>query len=723
MKFSRYMKAASLATLIAASAGGACADAGVTLGGHVARWVASARKVGVADDGQTVRLTAFLGFRNHDALTRLIARQSTPGSADYDLHLTAAQFRERFGPSAQDEAKVEKGLTTLGFAVTGKPVSNLWVEFTGTVGQVKAAFAVSQDFYAYRGKVIRASARNPSLPASLAGLVTVIGGLDDVGQLIRPGRVTPKDVMAPASGVARTKAPAGAGPGVTLPVADSFPFTYCSTYFGDKTVTLSPAAPPYPTQMPWLNCGYTPQQMRAAYGADRSPLDGSGVTVAITDAYTSPTLKDDANQYSKNHNLPTLKSGSNLQVIYNGDLKKVPNDDPCGPQGWFSEISLDVDAVHTMAPGANILYSGGLSCENSDLEDAIYTVVDGNQYQGGPLADVITNSWDSLEADQSEAQQEVYTAIFEQAAAEGVSVLFCSFDNGDNALFTGGKAEPNWPTSSPLVTAVGGTSLALTAADGTKSEWGWGTFRSFLYGSMIISPNEMSYTSQGPYSFTFGSGGGASWTQAEPGYQAGAVPKRLTDRTYDLQGNRFKLPQDRVVPDVAMDADPYTGMLYGETFLISGNPITDAGCTPTSNTEEYCEEETGGTSLSSPLFAGTLALVDQARKAAGLGDLGLANPRLYALKTGAPGSTKAPLVDVQAPQSPTAVVGLPLAFPTQGGVLSMNSVPGPFGPLCATSVCEGQDSWTLETTRKYDNVTGLGTPDIPVFTAALATAP
>jgi hypothetical protein len=130
-----------------------------------------------------------------------------------------------------------------------------------------------------------------------------------------------------------------------------------------------------------------------------------------------------------------------------------------------------------------------------------------------------------------------------------------------------------------------------------------------------------------------------------------------------------------------------------------------------------------GTSLASPLFAGTLALVDQARKAAGLGDLGQANPRLYALKVGAPGSRTAPLVDVQAPPSPTAVIANALSDPGEVWLLTINSTPGPFGPLCATSVCEGQDSWSLETRRNYDNVTGLGTPYIPALTAALGTAP
>ena len=150
MKSSRFLMSASLAVILAAGAGATSAGAATQLGGHVAKWVAKATKVGTADQGQKVKLAAFLGFRNQDQLTALIAHQSTPGAAEYNHYLTAAQFHERFAPSASDEAKVEAGLRAAGFAVTGKPKSNLFVEFTGTVAQVQTAFGVSQNLYSYQ---------------------------------------------------------------------------------------------------------------------------------------------------------------------------------------------------------------------------------------------------------------------------------------------------------------------------------------------------------------------------------------------------------------------------------------------------------------------------------------------------------------------------------------------------------------------------------------------
>lgn len=733
MKASRLAVTASLAAIALASAGAASADSSTRLNGHVAKWVANATKVGTADSSQTIKLSAFLGFRNPDQLSKLIAAQSTKGSPEYNHHLTAAQFDARFAPTSQAEAKVETALRGLGFRVVSKPPSNLFVEFTGTVGQVKSVFGVSQDVYSYQGKIMRANAEGPRMPASLAGLVTAITGLDETGLLTHPFHKSINDDakdFAPAS-AARAVA-SGVSPAVTVPVAANLPSPYCSNYYGDTVATLSTAPAPYAANVPWLVCAYSPQQIEAAYGVNKTTITGAGVTVAIVDAFSSPTLFSDANRYSRNHGLPPLKAGllsgtpgANFDILYGGNLGAVSNSDPCGPQGWFGEISLDVEAVHTIAKGANILYSGGLSCSGVDLESAVYTVIDGTATLGGPLADIITNSYGFTGEPLSQAELDVETAIFEQAAAEGVTITFSSGDNADIAYeFADGLSEASWPAASPLVTAVGGTSLGLKNASGAKSEWGWGTFRSYLSGATVNSATSVTTSGLGPYAFYAGSGGGVSFQWLEPSYQVGVVYKGLADRTYDLNGKIYAItPNDRVVPDVAMDADPYTGFLIGESYMIAGDPISDAGCTPTSATMEYCESGIGGTSLASPLFAGVLALVDQLRQANGYGDIGFLNPYLYGLKVGPPASTTTPLADVQAPTSPTAVLRGYANNLNRVRLVTINSVPGPVGPSCKLSFCSGQDGFLLETTPKYDNVTGVGTPYVPAFIAALGTAP
>ena len=719
MKLSRYAASASLAVLLAASAGSVFAATPVKLSGHVAKWVAKSAMVGAANEGQTVRLKAFLGFRNPDDLKALLVRQSTPGSADYNHYLTAAQFHQLYAPSAADAAKVEDSLRALGFTVTGRPPSNLYVDFTGTVGQIKTAFAVSQNLYSYNGKVMRANVEEPTIPASMSGLVKAVVGLDDTGQLTHPFHHSAKDLVAPKT-IKAAAISSSASPAVAPPVADNSPLPYCSTYFGDNVAALSTRPAPYAQQLPWLVCGYTPQQMRVAYGSNLTTMDGTGVTVAIIDAYISPTMVPDANRYSQHHNLPTLKVGTNFTSYYGGDIKAVSASDPCEPQGWFGEISLDVDAVHSMAPGANIVYSGGLSCSNVDLEAAFYTVVDGTATQGGPLADIITNSYGDYGEPQSAAEGSVQDAIFQQANAEGVSTLFSSGDNGDVAAIVG-IADASFPASDPLVTAVGGTSLALRDGHGIKLEWGWGTFYSYLTGSTINSDHSITDTGVGGFRFDAGSGGGPSLDYLQPSYQTPVVPSKLAVGTYTYPDGSY-VPlggKFRVAPDVAMDADPFTGFLYGETFTIAGDPVSDAGCTQTTAVYEYCESSIGGTSLASPLFAGTLALVLQARKANGLGDLGLINPRLYGLAVGPHGSTTTPLIDIAPPTTPTAVLLSFAGDSTDVAVITMNSTPGPSGPLCTTSFCEGQDSFILQTRQKYDDVTGLGTPYIPALITAL----
>jgi len=157
-----------------------------------------------------------------------------------------------------------------------------------------------------------------------------------------------------------------------------------------------------------------------------------------------------------------------------------------------------------------------------------------------------------------------------------------------------------------------------------------------------------------------------------------------------------------------MLADPNTGMLYGETYAISGDTLVDAGCTKLSVQLEYCERRIGGTSLASPLFAGVLALADQARATKVLGPVGFVNPALYT-------TTRRGHLDVQAPAGATAVLRNVEVDPNTllTTLRTINSVPSANG-----EVIEGADT-SLRTTTGYDNVTGLGTPMVPDLVTAL----
>jgi subtilase family serine protease len=668
---------------------------------NVSNWVAKAQRIGSASDSKSVRFTVFLSFRNQTQLQSLIAQQANPNSAQYGKYLTPEQFHAQFSPPAADVAKVQSELKKLGFSIDFVPDSGLFVQARGSVAQVKYHFGVSQELYAYKGKVMRANAETPRLPASIANLVTYVAGLDDTASLRQPNyiRLGMHQTLKPNSGdEASPDAPPPPQEGINSPV--------CSSYYGDHTATLSTAPKPYPKTLPWLVCGYTPQQIRQAYGSDDVKQDGTGVTVAIVDVYASPTIVDDVNHYSANHKLPKLTSKNFKQYVPAG-LFDVPADDPCGPQGWYGEETLDVEAVHSVAPGAKIIF-GGIECTDPG-NAALYDFIDHRR------ADIVTNSYgfngEDLPADFIQTENQ----YFMQAAAEGMSILFSSGDDGDVAAING-IASGSWEATSPWVTAVGGTSLALYDKYGTKDEWGWGTYRAYL-NDATVSANGKKITTSGvalPFSYYSGAGGGPSLVMLAPFYQAD-VPYSLSGYT-TLEGGAvvpLEAPH-RVTPDISMVGDPYTGFIVGETYAITGDPILDVGCVKLSKKYEYCEEGVGGTSLSSPLFAGVLALVNQARFDKHKHAVGFVNPALYLLGVGTPGSTYAPIIDVRPPKTPTAVLRGYLGDPNTVRVVTMNSVPSDTDP---TKVIEGANT-SLLTTKGYDNVTGLGTPNVPAMIRA-----
>ena len=671
-----------------------------------AGWADASARVGSAPDTQRVSLALYLGFRNESQLKDLVVDVSTPGSARYGQYLTPEQFRAQFAPDAKSVAAVQKELTKLGFHIDYTPKSGLFVQASGTVAQVKAAFGVTQDLYSYRGRTLRSNAQSPRLPAAISGLVQFVAGLDDIAMLRQThhiGLEKPAAVSAAAAAAASSTSPNAPPTPYT-----SIPSPFCSQYFGEKTATLEVAVPPYSKTLPWLNCGYTPQQMRLAYGANEAKQDGTGVTVAIVDIYASPTIVADGNLYSLRHGLPPLTSRNFKQILPAGILS-VPASDPCGPQGWYVEESLDVDSVHSMAPGADIVYAGDVCTDPANAP--LYSLIDEH------TADVITNSY-GYDIDDNELPSWFTTLedfYFQQAAAEGVSVMFSSGDDGDLILLAGQTyASGSWDATSPYVTAVGGTSLALLDAKGEKHEWGWGTYRVFLNGA-TVAKNGKSIMDTGaalPFAFYSGAGGGPSLFEPAPSYQAD-VPYSLSGFTTDNNGKKVALGSaHRVTPDIAMDADPYTGFLFGMTYTMSSPPTADAGCTKLSKTTEYCEVAEGGTSLSSPTFAGVVARIDQARFQHHRPAVGFLNPALYSLASIGGTGPGSPIVDVKPPAAPTAVLRGYANNLNEVRVVTMNST------LNGNAIVEGADTSYL-TTPGYDEVTGLGTPWIPALIEAL----
>jgi subtilase family serine protease len=444
--------------------------------------------------------------------------------------------------------------------------------------------------------------------------------------------------------------------------------------------------------------------------------------VAITLLYASPTVVADVNRYSANHGLPALTQ-ENFQQLLAANVNSIPAGDPCGLTDWFSEETLDVTAVHAIAPDADILYVGG-ACDEVDMADGgvalepLYEVIDHR------LADIVSDtSIYNGEADVSAGQMLSNNLEFIQAALEGISIVNASGDDGDLTMKGTAFGGPNpiasgsWPATSPFVTAVGGTLLLLLNASGEKQEYPWATWFSFAFQNPLISPDGTLVSVQGyPASFTWqaGSGGGPSLAMPEPWYQFGVVPDFLATQTVSSTAQIVTLrPPKRVTPDVAMVA---VGFLVGETYLIAVPPV-DAGCTATSATTEYCEEITSGTSLATPLFAGVLALVNEARFAHGQGSVGFVNPALYRLPVGRHWYDDTPILDIDGPSTP---IGGLIGF--QGvnnflGFIALDSTLGTSG-----NVIENADS-SLLGRPGYDSATGLGAPNVPALIRALSGGP
>jgi subtilase family serine protease len=421
------------------------------------------------------------------------------------------------------------------------------------------------------------------------------------------------------------------------------------------------------------------------------------------------------NQFAHDHGLPPVDFS---QRVIPGTFHYPENQ--LDPAGWYGEEALDLAAVHAIAPKASIVYVGAQNSE-VPLDHALESLIDSNS------VDVITNSWGYNGEPTAPGQLQADQLAFMQAAVQGISILFSSGDDGDVGAITG-LAQASWPASSDFVTAVGGTSLMPGAGSGGQAaEYGWGTyFSNFVDASMEPDgANHYTLTATGlpwPPEFYGGSGGGASPHIAQPDYQQGLVGDLGdTAETYDASGPSgtvsYADAPRRVVPDVAMDADPYTGMLYGQTFTTSSfgpDNVNQNGsdCTPEQGNTEYCETAIGGTSLASPLFAGVLAVVDQAARGRG----GFINPTIYGDYRNQQADG---LTDVLPPTSPLGFIrtrlvpsGLSARFVTVNSTVTDDT----------STPIYGADT-SLRTARGYDDVTGLGTPNVPALAAELSGAP
>jgi subtilase family serine protease len=522
-------------------------------------WLAHADHVGAASKSAAMHLRVYLAPRGGLADLKAAATAvSTPGGATYRHFITPSAYQKLYAPTDATINNVKSWLKASGLSVTAVEGARRYISVNGSVAAAQKAFGVSLQRYQHDGQSVTAPSTAASAPATIAGSILSVSGLDTTVPQVQPaGKSAP-----PPAGVANARP--------------------CSLSYGQVQAKYqADFHTPLPTfkgkVLPYAPCGYTGPQFRAAYEGD-TDLDGTGVTVAITDAYAAPTIASDASRYAANHGDASYASGQLTQTLPTHFTHAAD----CGPSGWYGEETLDVEAVHAMASGSNIKYYASASCFDSDFLDTLARVVDDNE------ASLVTNSWSDVEQNETADTIAAYEQIFLQGAMQGISFMFSSGDNGDELARTAIK-QVDYPASDPYATAIGGTVDAI-GADGTfKWQSGWGTHK------YSLSSDGASWDSVG---YLYGAGGGVSALFNRPDYQNGVVPTSA--------------PAGRAVPDVGLDADPTTGMLIGETQTFP-------------DSVHYGEYRIGGTSLASPLFAGMTALTLQHAA----GGLGLLNPTIY----------------------------------------------------------------------------------------------
>lgn len=193
---------------------------------------------------------------------------------------------------------------------------------------------------------------------------------------------------------------------------------------------------------PTYQNGYSPAQINKAYGLDRlsSTYTGAGQTIAIVDAYGSPTIRSDLQAFNAQFGLPP----ADLTIAYpNGKPNKTDG-------GWALETSLDVEWAHAIAPQAKIMLVVAKTASLSNLLSAV-------DYATSHGAQVVSNSWGGSEF----SSEAAYDSHFQRS---GIVYVASSGDNGSGM---------SWPASSPYVLSVGGTTLHADSTGGYVSESAW----------------------------------------------------------------------------------------------------------------------------------------------------------------------------------------------------------------------------------------------------------
>jgi hypothetical protein len=496
------------------------------------------------------------------ALQNLLAAQQDKASPDFHAWLTPAQFGNRFGASKTDLQTLTAWLASHGFRVNRVAQGGMAIEFSGTAGQVKEAFHTPVHAYFVGGELHYANAFDPQIPAALAPVVAGINTLHDFRK--KPAiRVLGKASRVLNTSMWQPEFTFGGPAGVAHFLA---PGDFAKIY---NTAALY-----------------------------KNGIDGTGQSVAIV-ARNNINLSD-VQIFRIAFGLPV----NDPQIILDGP-------DPgnlAGPEE--TEADLDVEWSGAIAPKATIKFVVSASTNATDGVDlsALY-IVDNN------LAPVLSASFGQCEQTLGGTENTFFNNLWEQAAAQGITAVISSGDNGPAGCDSDSQTTPasqglavSGLASTPFNIAVGGTQFNENGADSTY--WSstnasdqssvLGYIPETVWNESCADPNQCGRAS------LFASSGGASTLYSKPSWQVGAgVPN---DGKRDL-------------PDVSLDA-----AAGHDGYLLCQDGI----CTTDASGQLVNAELVGGTSAGAPTFAAIMALIAQKTNSR----QGQANFVLYPLAAG-----------------------------------------------------------------------------------------
>ena len=528
------------------------------------------------------------------ALQQLLDQQQDTSSSTFHQWLTPEAFGAAYGPSDRDLSLVTSWLASHGFTGIQINPARTRIEFSGTAGAIHSAFRTAMHRYAVNGQQHFANANDPVIPIALAPVVAGIASLNNFPR--RAAHHKAANLHHASDAASQTPA-----------------FTF--TDMGEPTY------------------GLTPYDFATIYNvlplwSASTPIDGTGQTIAIV-GQTDINPADFVN-FRKLFNLPlgntsTPTGTQYLNIIYNGPNPGVTSDE--------GEADIDTQWSAAVAKGATIDYVVSQSTEVTQGTDlsAIY-IVDNN------LAPVMSYSYGQCELFLGTSGNAFYKSLWQQAAAQGITVLVAAGDSGsagcDGAGVQGASdgIAINGLGSTPYNISVGGTDFYMpnsgtaywnstndpttqASARGYIPEVPWNescanpvfaTAHTF-YGQ---TPEQICNTgiasSEGLLSVVGGGGGPSSCTQSNGASSSscrGGYPKPSWQTGAGV-------PSDNVrdVPDVSLFA---SAGFFGAFYIVCQQSTNSDGKPCSLSAPVYDFAGYGGTSVSSPAFAGILALVNQ----------------------------------------------------------------------------------------------------------------